>query len=231
MKTAVIIVLYNTPFKEQLRLEQEFFKLGVDEIFLPDNTHTGLGYAAAINAVLRSTLDHYDLFCIANPDISLNNLHKKRWREAASYFDIWGYPFEQHGLRYYGGKIDRLRMSGGLLQSHPKTRYAPVDFVSGSLICVKKSVFEKIGVFDESFGMYYEDVEFCTRAHRQGLKVGIDTAQSYVHYETSDLRPEKKKMLARNRLRFLMRYGGPAQKLYELLRFPKTLLEDGFFFL
>jgi GT2 family glycosyltransferase len=79
--------------------------------------------------------------------------------------------------------------------------------------------------------MYYEDVEFCTRAHRQGLKVGIDTAQSYVHYETSDLRPEKKKMLARNRLRFLMRYGGPTQKLYELLRFPKTLLEDGFFFL
>lgn len=37
------MVLYNTPVQEQLRLEQEFIKLGVDEIFLPDNTHTGLG--------------------------------------------------------------------------------------------------------------------------------------------------------------------------------------------
>lgn len=231
MKTAVIMVLYNTPVQEQLRLEQEFIKLGVDEIFLPDNTHTGLGYAAAINAVLRDTLHHYDVFCIANPDISLYGLQKKHWLEAASNFDVWGYPFEQHDKMYFGGAIDRLRMSGGLLETRPESRFTPVDFVSGSLICVKKSVFEKIGMFDESFGMYYEDVEFCTRARRNGLQIGIDSMQEYAHYETSDLRPEKKKLLARNRLRFLMRYGGPVQKLYEVLRFPKTLLEDGFFFL
>lgn len=191
----------------------------------------GWGYAAAINAVLRDTLHHYDVFCIANPDISLYGLQKKHWLEAASNFDVWGYPFEQHDKMYFGGAIDRLRMSGGLLETRPESRFTPVDFVSGSLICVKKSVFEKIGMFDESFGMYYEDVEFCTRARRNGLQIGIDTTQEYAHYETSDLRPEKKKLLARSRLRFLMRYGGPVQKLYEVLRLPKTLLEDGLFFL
>lgn len=231
MKTAVIIVLYNTPMHEQLRLEREFLNLGVDEIFLPDNSDSGKGYAAAINAVLSEMLSRYDLFCIANPDISLYGLDKTRWLDAANQFDMWGYPFVQDEQLYYGGVVDPLRMSGGLTQTEPTARYVPVDFVSGSLMCFKRSVCERIGLFDESFGMYYEDVEFCTRARKQGISVGVDTSQRYEHYESSDLRPEKKNQLARNRFRFLMKHGGLLQKGYEILRFPKTVLEDGLFFL
>jgi GT2 family glycosyltransferase len=39
-----------------------------------------------------------------------------------------------------------------------------VDFAVGCVLLVHRSVFERIGLFDERYFMYYEDLDFCTRA-------------------------------------------------------------------
>ena len=44
-----------------------------------------------------------------------------------------------------------------------------VDYVSGCAMLVKKEVFKKIGLFDEQFFLYYEDVDFCMRAKNKGF--------------------------------------------------------------
>lgn len=44
----------------------------------------------------------------------------------------------------------------------------PVDWVGGGFMFVKKEVFKKIGKFDENFFMYFEDVDFCQRAKKNG---------------------------------------------------------------
>lgn len=38
-----------------------------------------------------------------------------------------------------------------------------------------KEVLHKVGYWDESYFMYYEDVDFCERARGKGLKIGIDS--------------------------------------------------------
>jgi GT2 family glycosyltransferase len=57
----------------------------------------------------------------------------------------------------------------GFIDRNPKT-ISEVDWVKGALLMIKKSVFEKIGRFDEHIWMYTEDMEICYRVHKAGLK-------------------------------------------------------------
>ncbi len=46
-----------------------------------------------------------------------------------------------------------------------------IPYVSGAVMIIKKHVFEKIGLLDERFFLYYEDVEFCQRARKAGFSI------------------------------------------------------------
>ncbi|MDO9028634.1 MAG: oligosaccharide flippase family protein, partial [Candidatus Roizmanbacteria bacterium] len=146
--------------------------------------------------------------------------------KASAYFDIWGLAMKQQGKTYYGGKIDKWRMSGGLIDKKPKNRFVSTDFVSGSLMFIKKKVIDKIGFLDEKYFMYYEEVDYCYRARKAGFKIGIDSKLTYDHFEVSKDSPNKEYYLFKNRIKFLLKYGSLKQKTYELLRLPKTIVEE-----
>jgi GT2 family glycosyltransferase len=46
-----------------------------------------------------------------------------------------------------------------------------LDFVSGCMMLVPSEVFEKIGVFDDQYFMYREDLDFCMRLKRNGILI------------------------------------------------------------
>jgi hypothetical protein len=57
-------------------------------------------------------------------------------------------------------------------------KYAPtgenpqeVEVVSGGAMLISRAVAEKIGLMDERYFMYFEDLDFCRRAHQAGFKV------------------------------------------------------------
>lgn len=222
MRTVMLVILFHTSKSEVERLKKEFM-LPQDNLIFFDVTYRGMGYAAAINTQLRK--HDADVYIIANPDISLKNITQKSLLAGARSFDIWGFAMRQEGKIYFGGEIDRWRMSGGLITRKPKMRFQPVDFVSGSFICIKRKVIEKIGYFNESYFMYYEDVEYCYRARKMGFRVGIDSQTTYEHFETSKQSSQKQWYLAHNRLKFLMEHGTLIQKCYEFVRIPKTIGE------
>ena len=233
MKIGFIFVLYKTPQSEIKRLKNEVKNLKFEnyQIYFIDNTNNKQGYAAGVNNGLRSAIkDGCELFVIANPDISLDLLAHRSLGEggldSSTHFDIFGLAMKQQNKTYYGGVIDKLRMSGGLIEKKPKKRFISTDFVSGSLMFIKKKVIDKIGLFDESFFMYYEDVDYCQRARKAGFKIGIDTKLVYKHFEISQKNPTKEFYLFKNRLKFLFKYGSLKQKIYELIRSPKTIFEE-----
>ncbi len=57
------------------------------------------------------------------------------------------------------------------------------DWVSGACMMIKKSVFDKIGGFDENFFMYMEDMEICFRAKSFGLLTYFYPYIKLVHKE------------------------------------------------
>ncbi len=58
------------------------------------------------------------------------------------------------------------------------------DFVSGCALMIHADVFHKLGGFDESFGMYSEDVDLCLRAANQGVSCYM-IAKSKIYHKVS----------------------------------------------
>ncbi|MCS7187152.1 MAG: glycosyltransferase family 2 protein [Armatimonadota bacterium] len=56
-----------------------------------------------------------------------------------------------------------------------------VDWVSGAAMLVRREVFERIGLLDESFWAYCEDVDLCWRAWQAGFKVLFCPSAVIVH--------------------------------------------------
>jgi hypothetical protein len=56
------------------------------------------------------------------------------------------------------------------------------DWVSGSVLLISSDQFALLGGWDESFWMYYEDVDLCRRTYKKGGKSGILQSVSMVHF-------------------------------------------------
>lgn len=58
-----------------------------------------------------------------------------------------------------------------------------VESVVGACMLLRKSLFDKIGGFDERFFMYYEDIDLCRKIRLKGLKVGYFKELEVEHIE------------------------------------------------
>lgn len=53
----------------------------------------------------------------------------------------------------------------------PNLSPIPVDYVTGCAMLIRREVFERVGLFDERYFMYFEDADFCRRARDAGFAV------------------------------------------------------------
>lgn len=88
------------------------------------------------------------------------------------------YTKKQKGkvIWYAGGKIDwnNCYASHAGVDEADCGQYDKIsetDFATGCCMAIHKSVIEKIGLLDEKYFLYYEDVDFSIRAKRAGFKV------------------------------------------------------------
>ena len=72
---------------------------------------------------------------------------------------------DQHGKSWHSGGRYRNGVPSNLKDDFQGLR--PVDFVAGTAPFYRREVFEKIGLFDENYIMYHEDIEFGLRMRRQ----------------------------------------------------------------
>jgi N-acetylglucosaminyl-diphospho-decaprenol L-rhamnosyltransferase len=57
------------------------------------------------------------------------------------------------------------------------------DWLSGCFLMVRRAAAEQVGLFDESFGKYFEDVDMCLRMARCGWRVMYHGGTSCYHVE------------------------------------------------
>jgi len=57
----------------------------------------------------------------------------------------------------------------------------PVDWVSGASMLVRREVFETVGLLDEGYFLYYEEVDLCLRAARAGWTCWYEPRSRVVH--------------------------------------------------
>jgi N-acetylglucosaminyl-diphospho-decaprenol L-rhamnosyltransferase len=59
-----------------------------------------------------------------------------------------------------------------------------VDWVMGAALVLRREAIEEVGLFDESFFIYFEEVDLCLRLHRAGWEVRYFPHLTVVHHES-----------------------------------------------
>jgi GT2 family glycosyltransferase len=102
---------------------------------------------------------------------------------------------QQENIWFCGGEIDWKHMRACHMpcnnaESLPINSFE-TEYVTGCAMFVPQVIFEKIGLLDERYFLYYEDTDFCVRAAKKGYSsMIVPTAQTY-HREVSKDNPDK----------------------------------------
>ena len=113
-----------------------------------------------------------------------------------------------------GGSIGLDRLIPSVFPPHFVTEWPhddthTVDQVMGAFFFVRRSVFEALGGFDESFFVYYEDMDFAIRARKRGWSsVYLSTAQAFHRGQgTTDAATERRMFyFARSRILYARKH-------------------------
>ena len=188
-----------------------------------------LGYGAAANRGVSASAAPLILIC--NPDLEvplgavtalvaaldadpgcalvgplIRNASGERYpsaRRFPSMVDAAGHALL--GIFASDNRFTRRYQQADLDESGTDTR--TVDWVSGACFLVRRSAFESIGGFDESYFMYVEDVDLCWRIGRSGWSVAYVPGAEVTHLQglSTDLHPYR--MILEHH-RSLLRFAG-----------------------
>lgn len=185
------------------------------------------GFAYGCNVGIRVALErNYPYIWLLNNDTlvnkqtlseMLNIFSKPANREigiVGSLIRYLEFPYEIQALG--GGSINYLTgQTKNILEFGDIDR---LDYITGASMLVSRRVFERIGLLDERYFMYWEDVEFCIRAKNSGFGIAVATNSLVLHKESASLGPQsitKTHMIDSSQRIFFYRYGRfPAATLF-----------------
>jgi GT2 family glycosyltransferase len=194
----IIIVSNGSKDEDKQQLLQKF--PGLNWI----DTGYNAGFARGNNIGLRVAKG--DAFLLLNPDtIALDNsiqtcyerFRKSEYVAAGVQLlnpdrtpQISGSHFVKGGLNhllpipYWGDFIRWLgyRLNAKVPSIEQAKTIEEVDWISGAFLMVKRSVTQKVGLMDEDFFLYAEEVEWCSRLRKEG-KLCIYGDLNIVHLE------------------------------------------------
>ncbi len=118
----------------------------------------------------------------------------------------------QNNQLFYGleGSIDwRLTIAKHVnLQTLPPMSLRPAQFVTFACVLVKVEVFQKVGLLDERFFMYLEDVDYCLQAGKAGYKIFLNPAVIVDHKTSSSFKKptDKLPISFKSQIRFINKW-------------------------
>lgn len=174
-----IVVVDNASSSET----QEAIKRHFPQIPLIRNKKN-LGYTGGNNVGIRYSLQKgADYIYILNNDtIVAKNSLKKLVEMLQSNPEIGAvmpkiyYYDKPDTIQGAGCKISVRRGLAGLVGTNEidrgqYERVTETDYISGCALLTKKEVIEKVGLFDENYFIYYDDVDWSVRARQSGFKL------------------------------------------------------------
>jgi len=161
-----------------------------------------LGFAKATNQGLKKIKSEYSL--ILNPDVILQGGVIEKMIDfmdknpscgicgpkllnldgslqySCRRFPRWYTPLARHTILYKTkwGKEENRRY---LMKDWAHNENFTVDWLIGACLLVRDAALDKVGLFDEQYFLYFEDVDLCRRFKQKGWKVIYLSDISLVH--------------------------------------------------
>lgn len=163
------------------------------------------GFSYGNNACIRSAINHekFDFIYLLNPDTLLHPgaicelldfmlSHPNAGIIGGAMVGADGQPQESarrfptplselnEGARF--GLITRL-LKNRVVQMPIQSEAHQCDWVSGASLMIRREVIERIGLMDEGYFLYYEELDYCKRALNEGFEVWYVPASVITHLE------------------------------------------------
>lgn len=175
-------------------------------------TGRNVGYTGGANAGLRTWADRFpesEFAVIASHDLQVAPDCLKRLQQALLEDGSLGIvgPVLDSAPRSTGGDWRAWRRSQRFEAAvAASTRPVRRDWISGTCLMIRRSCAEAVGEFDEVFGSYVEDVDYCLRAGDEGWGIAV-VPDAHAHGFGSSS-TQSYRLIAENRFRLLVKRGG-----------------------
>lgn len=137
-----------------------------------------LGFSKGVNQGIDFFFKESDYFLLVNNDAELEknclNLLIETSKEKYLAGPVIFYKNEPKIVWQGGGFFSKLKMNISVPDKNKTLLLKPlqeVDYLSGCILLIPRNLIELIGKFDEKFFFYGEDLDYCLRAKKCGLKV------------------------------------------------------------
>jgi GT2 family glycosyltransferase len=177
-----IILIDNASQDGSIELLQKEYGKSVDIHIIRNNAN--YGFAGGVNVGIRYALKQGAklIFLVNNDaivDVScIKNLYTAM--KESSNIGIAGpriFYYKESKRIWHGGGFFNWFKTGMVVPEKDKlveeceTKTKEVTFLTGCAMLIKREVFETIGLFDEDFFLYGEDMDFCLRAFKARFKL------------------------------------------------------------
>lgn len=175
-----IILIENGSDNESLEKLREYCQ-DTNIIYLINSQNQG--FAKGNNGGIRYSLDHFgpDYYLLLNNDTVVDPLFLGKLVEAAEKNPHAGFLGPKE---YYYGNPSIIHSAGatislwrgrtyhrgeGEVDHHQYDKQTEVEFITGACVLVPKRVIESIGLLDESYFFFGEDVDWCFQGKKKGF--------------------------------------------------------------
>lgn len=139
------------------------------------------GFSKAANqGIVRAAEEGGAFFVLINNDTQfapgfLRDLVAKRERLGADVIAPRIMYLEDEAKTWFaGGRLDRGWLVNAVHDPHDPddlTESRPIEFASGCCLGLTRAAVERVGLLDESFFVYWEDVDLCMRLNAAGIPI------------------------------------------------------------
>ena len=160
-------------------------------------------YALVLNPdteVYPGSLDHMVALMESDPRIGMSSCRLEMRDGALDHAAKRSFPTPMGSLFHFIGAGDRL---GGRFAQYQapelgEHEVGEVDAVNGAYMLVRKAAMDEVGVFDEGYWLYMEDLDWCYRFKQAGWKVVYDGRVSSLHVKGGTTKRKRHRGLKHN---------------------------------
>lgn len=189
-----IIVVDNNSSDDSLEIAKINFSKA---IFIKNEAN--LGFAAGNNMGIKFALERAaDFILLLNNDVEVEkNFLTQLIDNVAAKEDIGLsspiiFDGETREIWFAGGYIDWWRLKTIHVKNIRTEKLFPTQIITGCAMLIRAAVFQKIGLLDEDFFLYWEDADFSWRSSQAGFQNMVVSASWIYHWEKSRERLENK---------------------------------------
>ncbi len=204
------------------------------------------GFARANNQAIKQAKG--DMILLLNPDmkvfsdtlkkqVDFAKQNEKAWVSGCKLVDknnnivrqVRNFPkfFDQAMIILKIPHIFPFVLNSYIVKNFDYSKSAKVDSLRGSFFMIKKIALEKVGLLDENFFIWFEEVDYCKRVYQSGGEVWYNAdnkAIDYVGQSFAKVKRNKKQKYFRDSMIYFFEKWGKPYEVFLLKFFWKMVL-------